>query len=74
MIHFNVGHLITSQQQSDELQRHLDGNWYALKLGTTNSPTQNRIASVIYKDEEDVLARGGWLLMKYPDAQRIHKE
>lgn len=74
MIHFDVSHIVKTQSQSDELRNHLDGRWFALALGTANTPTANQISAVIYKDEEDVTDRGSWLLIKYPDARQIHKK
>lgn len=74
MIHYDVSHIISSREESDNLRDYLDHQWYALKLGVTNSPTQNIISAVIYKDEADAKDRGGWLLLKYPTAQRINKK
>lgn len=71
MIHFDVSHNITTQEESDLLRQHLDGNWRALRLGRSGTSSVNQISAVIYRDEDDVSARAGWLLLKYPEAKRI---
>lgn len=69
MIHFDVFDLIKTQEQSDELRAHLDGKWNGLRLGAYNTPRENIISAVIYKDDQ--VDDAAWLLIKYPEARRI---